>query len=158
MMAMSTDAGWGRHFCVEPGIFVSNRAFFVSNHAFCCRTRLFLCRTSVIMLVHIHIHKYIQRSCPKIKYCIVILSALWCFCKDNKYFRHYKKKPWYYLFANGPRCSYDHYATTVGLTNWNRDKMAAIFQTTFSNSYFSMKVYEFRLWFDWLKFVPKILN
>ena len=30
------------HFCVEPGI-------FVSNHAFCYRTGLFLCRTSVII-------------------------------------------------------------------------------------------------------------
>ena len=36
IMAMSTDACWGGHFCVEPGIFVSNQAF--------------LCRTSVIML------------------------------------------------------------------------------------------------------------
>ena len=26
-MAMSTGACWGGHFCVEPGIFVSNRAF-----------------------------------------------------------------------------------------------------------------------------------
>ena len=32
------------HFCVEPGI-------FVSNHAFCCWTGLFLCRTSVIMYI-----------------------------------------------------------------------------------------------------------
>ena len=32
-MAMSTDAYWVGHFCVEPGIFVLNRAF--------------LCRTSV---------------------------------------------------------------------------------------------------------------
>ena len=47
-MAMSTGACWGGHFCVEPGIFVSNRAFL-------CRTMHFgvepgfLCRTSVIM-------------------------------------------------------------------------------------------------------------
>ena len=34
VMAMSTDACWGGHFCVEPGI-------FVSNHAFSCRTGLF---------------------------------------------------------------------------------------------------------------------
>ena len=33
-MAMSTGACWGGHFCVEPGIFVSNRAFL-------CRTMHF---------------------------------------------------------------------------------------------------------------------
>ena len=33
-MAMSTDAFWGGHFSVEPGIFLSNRAFF-------CRTMHF---------------------------------------------------------------------------------------------------------------------
>ena len=41
IMVMSTDACWGGHFCVEPDIFVSNRAFFyvepcilLSNRAF----------------------------------------------------------------------------------------------------------------------------
>ena len=34
IMAMSTEACWGGHFCVEPGIFVSNRAFL-------CRTMHF---------------------------------------------------------------------------------------------------------------------
>ena len=34
IMAMSTGACWGGHFCVEPGIFVSNRAFL-------CRTMHF---------------------------------------------------------------------------------------------------------------------
>ena len=34
IMAMSTGACWGRHFCVEPGIFVSNRTFL-------CRTMHF---------------------------------------------------------------------------------------------------------------------
>ena len=34
IMAMSTDAFWGGHFSVEPGIFLSNRAFF-------CRTMHF---------------------------------------------------------------------------------------------------------------------
>ena len=33
-MAMSTGACWEGHFCVEPGIFVSNRAFL-------CRTMHF---------------------------------------------------------------------------------------------------------------------
>ena len=34
IMAMLTDECWGGHFCVEPGIFVSNRAFL-------CRTMHF---------------------------------------------------------------------------------------------------------------------
>ena len=37
------------------------------------------------------------------------------------------------------------------LTHWGRDKMAAIFQTTFSSGFSWMKMYEFRLTF---KFVP----
>ena len=50
IMAMSTGACWGGHFCVKPGFFVSNRAFL-------CRTMHsavelgFLCRTSVIISV-----------------------------------------------------------------------------------------------------------
>ena len=35
------------------------------------------------------------------------------------------------------------------LTHWGRDKMAANFQTTYSNGYFLMKMYEFRLKFHW---------
>ena len=35
------------------------------------------------------------------------------------------------------------------LTHWGRDKMAAIFQTTFSNGFSGMKMYEFRLTFHW---------
>ena len=35
------------------------------------------------------------------------------------------------------------------LTHWGRDKMAAIFQTTVSNGFSWMKMYEFRLKFHW---------
>ena len=38
---------------------------------------------------------------------------------------------------------------TSTLTHWGRDKMAAIFQTTFSNGFSWMKMYEFRLTFRW---------
>ena len=46
------------------------------------------------------------------------------------------------------------------LIHWGRDKMAAIYQTTFSNAFPWMKMYEFRLKFHWslfvrLKFVRK---
>ena len=39
------------------------------------------------------------------------------------------------------------------LTHWGRDKMAAIFQTTSSNAFSWMKVYEFRLRFHWSLFL-----
>ena len=35
------------------------------------------------------------------------------------------------------------------LTHWGRDKMHAIFQTTFSNGFYWMKIYEFQLKFHW---------
>ena len=40
------------------------------------------------------------------------------------------------------------------LTNWGRDKMAAIFQMTFSNAFSWMKIYEFFIKMS-LNFVPK---
>ena len=38
-------------------------------------------------------------------------------------------------------------------TQWGRDKMAAISQTTFSNAFSLMKMYEFRLRFHWSLFL-----
>ena len=38
-------------------------------------------------------------------------------------------------------------------THWGRDKMADIFQTTFSNAFCWMKMYEFRLKFHWSLFL-----
>ena len=42
-----------------------------------------------------------------------------------------------------------------GLTHWGWSKMAAIFQTTFSNAFSWMKMYEFRLRFHW-NFFPRV--
>ena len=39
------------------------------------------------------------------------------------------------------------------LTHWGRVKMAAIFQTTFSNGFSWMKMHEFRLTFHWILFL-----
>ena len=41
------------------------------------------------------------------------------------------------------------------LTHWGRDKMAAIFQTTFSNAFSWMKIFKFRLRFHWSLF-PRV--
>ena len=40
-----------------------------------------------------------------------------------------------------------------GLTHWGWEKMADIFQTTFSNAFSWMKTYEFRLEFHWIWFL-----
>ena len=40
-----------------------------------------------------------------------------------------------------------------GLTHWGRDKINAILQTTFSNAYSWMKMYEFWLKFQWSLFL-----
>ena len=45
---LSTGACWGGHFCVEPGIFVSNRAFLWRTMHFAVQPG-FLCRMSVII-------------------------------------------------------------------------------------------------------------
>ena len=44
---------------------------------------------------------------------------------------------------------------TVSLTHWGRDKMAAIFHTTFSNGFSWMKLFKFRLRFHWSLF-PRV--
>ena len=43
----------------------------------------------------------------------------------------------------------------TSLTHWGQDKMAAIFQTTVSNGFSLMKMYEFRLKFHWSLF-PRV--
>ena len=47
------------------------------------------------------------------------------------------------LYEKKPHC----------LTHWGRDKMVAIFQTTFSNGFSWMKMYEFRLTLHWSLFL-----
>ena len=48
-MAMATDAAWVGHFCVDPGILVSNHVFLCRTGHFWCRTGPLLCRTSVMI-------------------------------------------------------------------------------------------------------------
>ena len=42
---------------------------------------------------------------------------------------------------------------SYSLTYWGRDKMAAIFQTTFPNAFFLNEMYEFRIRFHWNMFL-----
>ena len=46
-----------------------------------------------------------------------------------------------------------HIFMLIWLTHWGRDKMAAIFQTTFSNGFSWIKMYEFGLTFHWSLFL-----
>ena len=45
--------------------------------------------------------------------------------------------------------------SSVILTHWGRERMAAISQTTYSNAFLWMKIYEFRLKFHWSLF-PRV--
>ena len=45
--------------------------------------------------------------------------------------------------------------TIFVLAHWDRDQMAVIFLTTFSNAFFFMKMYQYRLKFHWSSFFPK---
>ena len=64
----------------------------------------------------------------------------------------------YFVITGGPEgCHYDnlgcYHWLLLLLTHWGRDKMAEISQTTFSNAFSWMKIYEFRFKVS-LKFVP----
>ena len=48
--------------------------------------------------------------------------------------------------------SYFTMVNPIWLTHWGQDEMAAIFQTTYSNACFLMKMYKFRLRFHWSLF------
>ena len=52
-MAMPTGACWGGHFCVEPGIFVSNRAFLCRTMHFAVEPGFFVSNECYISLPHI---------------------------------------------------------------------------------------------------------
>ena len=58
------------------------------------------------------------------------------------------QQPWYWL------CRISRSGLTWGriLTHWGRDKLDAISQTTFSNVFSWMKMFEFRLEFHWSMF------
>ena len=45
------------------------------------------------------------------------------------------------------------YSEQIRLTHWGRYKMADIFQTTFSNAFSWMKMFEFRIQCDWSVFL-----
>ena len=73
-----------------------------------------------------------------------VICKYWSFCSDFNTFIHL----WPLMKAGSQKVVCD-----AMLTHWGRDKMAAICQTTFSNAFPWMKMYEFRLKFHWSLFV-----
>ena len=65
----------------------------------------------------------------------------------NYHIQDWSSSLWFTLTLQSP------YTDRNTLTHWGRDKMAAISQTTFSNAFSWMKMYEFRLRFHWSLFL-----
>ena len=76
-----------------------------------------------------------------------------------------KVRPWYWFTSlNFGAFSQERWPATAkvghffyshpsSLTHWGRDKMAAIFQTTFPNEFSWLKMYEYRVKFHWSLFL-----
>ena len=95
--------------------------------------------TSYVSVVQFHITWKAAvhiMSCQKFLQHWLPFPSWWCF-------------PWLYLMAVHLSCIYDGSC----LTHWGRDKMATIFQTTISNAFSWMKMYEFWLIFHWSLFL-----
>ena len=116
-------------------------------------------KSQVPLLCNLMSHNVLQYSCRtstlmshNIAYCLAVTQTEYksefefpkrhlIFCQHRLYFMKSQKTPqkenWWML------------------SHWGRDKMAAIFQRTFSNAFSWMKMYEFRLINIPVKFVPK---
>ena len=57
--------------------------------------------------------------------------------------------------TGGQRVPVETVGHDAAVTHWSRERMAAISQTTFSNAFSWMKIYEFRLKFHWSLF-PRV--
>ena len=60
---------------------------------------------------------------------------------------------WQHFNSWQPRAHYRDNLGSGELTHWGRGKMAAVFQTTFSNAFSWMKMIEFRFKFHWSLFL-----
>ena len=107
---------------------------------------------------------------PNIYFSIWIICNI--FCRKHFVTNLHGKMSWLTLFILCPWASYPMFlivifsnilsslpdlhgpmALAIRLTHWGRDKMAAIFQTTFSIAFSWMKMYDFRLKFQWSLFL-----
>ena len=72
----------------------------------------------------------------------------WKYNAGKFYWEHFPD-----IFLSSKSLKYAVGKDSINLTHWGRDKMAAIFQTTFSNAFYWMKMYEYRLNFHWSLFL-----
>ena len=82
----------------------------------------------------------------------------WCHLDERKNYKLIKTETYCYqspVFQHSPFISSTYMNISLILTHWDRDKMAAIFQTTFSNAFPWRKMVEFRLKFNWSLF-PRV--
>ena len=78
-----------------------------------------------------------------------LLAGFTCFCHTQAKHPVCCLKKYSIIKVMSPK----HYIWQVDSTNWGRDKMAGISQTTVSNAFSWMKIFEFRLIFPWSVFL-----
>ena len=77
-------------------------------------------------------------------------NSPWCF---HLQIQHYAHTCVHSKFNSLWPCDITEYCWTWSLTHWGRDKMEAISQTTLSNPFSWMKIFEFWLKFHWSLFL-----
>ena len=102
---------------------------------------------------------YLSLTCKRLKYTAVLYHTnfvWWKKFKEITYHTTYvvRHPTWVTTHRNTPT-PYAARSLDAVLTHWGRDKMAAVSQTTFSNAFSWMKMFEFRLKFDWSVF-PRV--
>ena len=127
----------------------------------CCQHNLL--RTSGAIISNIYYRCWFQVMQSRSPYATLrlvgVLSVLWFLpthCKVLGIYQETQQRA-----ATGKILNIRHSGLMTGilitrtciLTHWGRDKMAAIFQTTFSNGFSWTKMYEFRLTFHWSLFL-----
>ena len=84
-------------------------------------------------------------------------GPLWCCCDIDSggFFVSCGNKslPYWMLMKFCEAICFNRYQQFCSLTYWGRDKMAAISQTAFSNTFSWMKICGFRLLFHWVLFL-----
>ena len=125
-----SDLMLSKQYIVEPGWYLSSTNFFIVY--FKARKFYIINKTRIlsgaIKYKYVHSQMWLTTETLKTSYA--------CFCLA--------------LYQMAPQWTYG-----ISLTHWGRDKMAAIFQTTFSNAFSWVKMFKFRLRFH-LSLFPRV--
>ena len=90
----------------------------------------------------------LSKVCDLRRYNVMAPLTGWAHAKNDPW-----KMSWSIPICKNRRSRWPAAFITITSTHWGRDKMAAVFQTTFSNAFSWMKVYKFRLSFHWRLFL-----